>query len=412
MKEQYKQFSRVAPCLLAIVVDYTGFGLVYPLVTAMFGKGGIFAGEPMHNFFLGLAYLLYPLGMFFGACLLGDFSDKWGRKNILIISLAGMVCSFLLMGVGVTFSSLSLFLVGRAVSGLFAGSQPLAQAAVADISTPDDKKWNMGLISLANNVGLIFGPLVAGIFTTQGFIRSAGYIYPFLISAAFALIALIWTVVSFKETYNDRPEKRIGWLRPIEIVIEAFKSEDIRPLASILFLFQVGVALFYQMIAVYLSRVYDYPSDLLGYFYGFMGLFFVLGITLVYPVMLRLFQLHTIVWIGFFSMSLCIFLSAAIPAQWAIWLFSALYAITNIFVWTGFLTYYSNHIDDHHQGWAMGIFTGMVALSFMLAGWATNLLPWISSRALVSIGAIISAVAGVFFLFYHLTTGRKKLQGE
>lgn len=403
MKEQYHHFPRVAPCLLAIVVDYMGFGLVYPLITIMFSEGGTFGayeGSALKEFLQGLAYLLHPLTMFFGACILGDLSDKYGRKSILLLALFGLFLSFLLMSGGIWSKSITLFLIGRACSGLFSGSQPLAQAAVADISTPETKKWNMSLITLANNVGLIFGPLVAGFFTETWFVEMAGFAVPFLFSALMALVTIIWLAKSFEETFVSRPEKHIGWLRPIHIFVEGFKDFHIRPLVLILLLFQVSVALFYQMIAIYLSKTYGYSSSLLGYFYGYVGFFFLIGITIVYPFFLKRHAIGRLIWMGLLGMGLSIILVGLIPMQFFIWLFAALFAVTNVFAWTSFLAYYSNQVSPQRQGWAMGIFAGVVAFSFMLTGWGTNLLPWVSGRAQVTIGGLISILAGFYFFCY------------
>ncbi|MFN0065515.1 MAG: MFS transporter [Chlamydiales bacterium] len=405
MKEQYVQLPRVAPCLLAIIVDYMGFGLIYPIVTAMFAHTQTtfpsIVSEHSRLFFQGLAYLLYPAAMFFGAAFLGDFSDKHGRKKILGVALFGIFLSFLCMGLGIFLKSITIFLIGRAASGLFAGSQPLAQAAVADISSPETKKWNMSLISLANNVGLIFGPLVAGILTAKWLMDWAGYLLPFIFSALFALFALLWLWKGFKETYENRPEKIIGWARPFEIFFEGIRNSSIRPLTIILFFFQLSVALFYQMLSIYLSETFHYSSSLLGYFYGFIGLFFIFSIVALYPLFLHRFSIQALIQIGFFSMSISILLAGLIPLQFFIWVFSACFAIANILIWTAFLSYYSNAIDKDRQGWGMGIFTSVVAFSFFVSGWATNILPWVSPRAQIIWAGLIGLLGAVLFIVHR-----------
>jgi len=409
MKGIYEKLPRVAPALLAIIVDYAGFGFVYPLVTAIFGDAGIFGHVLARHFYQGLAYLLYPLFMFFGASMLGDLSDKYGRKRILLLALGGIFICYLLMGFSLVVPSLSLFLVMRALSGLFAGCQPLAQAAVADISTHEDKKWNMALITLANNIGLIFGPLVVGFFTLSFFLEKGGYIYAFLFIALVTLIAFIWLFRVFNETYTTRSEKKIGFFRPVIIFVDAFRDRHLRPLVIILFCFQLSVAIFYQILAIYLASTYEFSSSELGFFYGFIGVFFILGVVAIYPFMLHRMTLPRLILYGFFGEGIMMFLAGAIPNLFFIFLFSALFAIFNIFAWTGFLSYYSERVDKDRQGWAMGVFTSMVAVGFMLAGWTTNLLPWAGARSQVTVSGLISVVTGFLFLFYHLTTGRDQI---
>jgi DHA1 family tetracycline resistance protein-like MFS transporter len=85
MSRTYVNFWRLAPCLFAIIVDYMGLGLVYPIVAEMFTEvpDSVFPNvqsATSRDFYMGLAYVLYPLFMFFGASFLGDLSDNFGRK--------------------------------------------------------------------------------------------------------------------------------------------------------------------------------------------------------------------------------------------------------------------------------------------------------------------------------------------
>src|ERR1700722_15511930 len=199
MKSHYLNFWRIAPCLFAIIVDYMGLGLVYPIVTAMFTEvpDTVFPhiqSLASRDFYMGLAYVLYPLFMFFGASFLGDLSDIYGRKKVLILTMVGIFVSFLLMSGGLVAHSIFLFLFGRALSGLMAGSQPLCMAAIADLSTPATKAWNMSLVTLTNCVGLVIGPFLGGVFTEGYFLKVVGFPFPFLMAAVIALIGLFLLV--------------------------------------------------------------------------------------------------------------------------------------------------------------------------------------------------------------------------
>jgi len=84
----------MAPCLLAIVIDVFGYGLVYPIMTAIFTNPSnpplsSLHSETLRNFFMGLSYMLYPLGMLFGASFMGDLSDHFGRKKVIALCMGG-----------------------------------------------------------------------------------------------------------------------------------------------------------------------------------------------------------------------------------------------------------------------------------------------------------------------------------
>ena len=186
------------PVLLAIIIDAMGFGLVYPVMTSMFS---VIHNNPffpdnisshLRHFYLGLGFLLYPAAMFFGASFLGDLSDSWGRRRVLLICVFGLILSYAMMALGVFWGSLIWLYIGRALSGLMAGSSPIAQAAVADMSTATNKAHNMGLMTLALSVGIVIGPLVGGITSDHSLAKIFNYTTPFIISAILSFICFIW----------------------------------------------------------------------------------------------------------------------------------------------------------------------------------------------------------------------------
>lgn len=384
MDPRLKTFLRIAPCLLAIIVDYAGFGLVYPLVSAMFTETHVEVFPYIHalalkNFYLSLAYLLYPLGMFFGASFLGDLSDAHGRKKVLELAMMGIFLSFMLMAFGVLFHLLSIFLLGRLLSGLMAGSQPLSQAAVADVSTSENKASNMSIVMLTNCVGVIFGPLIAGLFSSQLFIKEFGFSVPFFIAAFLALIAFFWILLGFKETYLHTEKAKIDWTRPLRIFVEALKKPNVRFLSLIVLLFQFGLALYYQMVAIYLIHQFGYTSFKVGIFYGFLGIFFAAGILWIFPYAIKNYSLPLIAFFGLFINGLMVAVTGLTPIEVLVWIWTIPLAIFNVIGYTSLLTIFSNSADPSRQGWIMGVFAACVAIAFILAGLSANLLPWLAA---------------------------------
>lgn len=249
MIHRYVKLGAIAPFLLAIVIDIFGYGLVYPIMTAIFTNpnNALTASlhtEQMRDFFLGLGYLLYPVCMLFGSSFMGDLSDHFGRKRVIFLCMIGICLSFILMGFGVIASSLTLLLVGRGLSGLMAGSQPIAQAAISDLSTPETKAINMSLITFMLCVGLVLGPLMGGIFSDPKVSSSFGFETPFFIAAGLALVASLWIILGLKETYLPKEKKPLSLLRPVVIFVEAFLHKEVRLLVVIFVLMQVGFGLY------------------------------------------------------------------------------------------------------------------------------------------------------------------------
>ena len=143
----------VLPLFLVIFIDAMGLAIMFPILTPIFMNlhvhGGILAAGAsllVRNIFYGVTLCIFPLFMFFGTPFLGDLSDHIGRKKVLIICLLGATVSYFLSGLSVDFKVVWLLLVSRAVAGFTAGSQPIAQAAIIDVSPPDKKALNLSLL--------------------------------------------------------------------------------------------------------------------------------------------------------------------------------------------------------------------------------------------------------------------------
>ena len=140
--------------LFAIVlIDLIGFGIVIPLLPFY---GTRFGADPQTVTLLMATYSLLPL---FTAPLWGRLSDQYGRKPILLLSLAGSVASYLWLGFA---GSLWMLFAARAIQGACAGNIAAAQAYIADVTTPENRAKGMGLIGAAFGFGFIIGPALGG----------------------------------------------------------------------------------------------------------------------------------------------------------------------------------------------------------------------------------------------------------
>ena len=125
---------KLLPLFMVILIDVMGIVLVLPVLTMLIlqpESSIVPAGTSLilRDFYYGFAMALYPLFMFFSTPILGDLSDKFGRKSILLFCLAVSAGSYLISALGIAYNSLFIFLASRAIAGLAAGTQPIASAA-------------------------------------------------------------------------------------------------------------------------------------------------------------------------------------------------------------------------------------------------------------------------------------------
>lgn len=383
----------IAPCLLAIIVDGMGFGLVYPIMTAIFTSQDSLiatnASMELRHFFLGLGYMLYPFCMFFGASFMGDLSDNIGRKKVIAICMLGIFVSFMLMAMSVVFGSVTLLMLGRALSGLMAGSQPIAQAAISDISTPETKALNMSIMTLALSFAIVTGPLIGGVFSDSQLSPYFTFSTPFFIAAVLAFVSFAWILFGFKETYQSQQSKPINFLRPITIFKEAFEHKAVRLLSCVFLLMQLGFSLYFQFILVLLKNNYNYANWQLGVFNGFIGFSFAFSLLIGIRLMLAVMKVNQVAIVGLFIVGVCQILTSFFDQQYAIWFIAFPLSAFDMIAYTAILTAFSNAVDKSAQGWVMGISGAIMAVSWAITGLCANLIPLVGADGLIFGGGVL-----------------------
>lgn len=400
MKAQFN-FKEVAPCLFAVFVDILGFSLALPVLTALFTTGDFLSAETSQSLrygYLALGLVLYPFFMFFGSSFMGDLSDIVGRKKVLMLCMAGFFLGFCVMGVGVEIGSLVALFLGRSLTGLTAASLPVTMAAIADLSTPENKATHMSFVVFVQSLGFVLGPLIGGILSNPRFGSFFNDGIPFFFSGIFALIACIWIGVAFQESF-EKIGKKIHPLRVILVFVEVAKHPTIRLLTLVFLLHQIGIGLFIQLILIYLHRAFDYTSFQMGLFNGFMGMWMGVGLFSI-PYLSKRFRIEWVACIFIGLLGVSELLTSISTIEWLIWAFVIPLGMSGNIAWSAILTSFSHAADESSQGWALGITGAVVALSFMLTGFSPNLVPFFGVMPLIALGGGLLLISSLVMRFY------------
>lgn len=366
---KYNFLLTAGPLLLVLFIDGMGLGLVFPILNALIidPSSNFFRSEltpTSQNLIFGGTVGIFMLCWFFGAAILGDLSDQIGRKKSLLICLLGAALGYLLSAIAVVLHSLSLLVVGRIIAGFTAGSQPIAQAAIVDLSSSEDKARNIGLILFAMSLGFIIGPLLGGILSDNHIVSWFSFSTPFYFAAIISLMNGLFLQFLFNESYTTKSKISLKLHRAVEIFIDAFKHEKIRKLSIIFFIFMAGWSSFYSFISMYLLKVYSFTPTQVSLFMAVMGIGFGVGNSFLLNYATRHFSLKTNV-VGSLAITALLVLVMVLATNLMfVWLLIAPLSAAAALAYSILITIFSNQVDENSQGWVMGITGAIMALVF------------------------------------------------
>lgn len=357
---------------LVLIIDAMGIGIVFPLMGPIFigHSSTILSPETSHimrDFWYSITLASFCVFMFFGAPFMGDLSDHIGRKKVLLICLFGTALGYGFSAIGIVEKSLFFIIFGRSLAGFMCGSQALAQAAIVDMSTEENKTNNLSLISLASCIGFALGPFLGGIFTSDAFIAKFSFIMPFVVAGILALLNGIILLFSFNETFFPKAVQRLHITKGAQVFISAFTNKVIRKLAIVYLLAELGWAIYFQFIPLYAIKKFDYHTTSIAHFMTFMGILF--GVTLLWIIRILTKHLASrqIANMAFLLNAFGIYV-VLFGNEWSLWLGGIPAAIGGALFYVALLTVFSNAVNKNSQGWVMGVFAAIGAFSWGLGG--------------------------------------------
>jgi len=188
---------------ITLVLDILGIGLIVPVLPKLiqyYQGGDVAAG----SFSYGLLAALYALMQFLFAPLIGSISDRYGRRPVILVSLLGSAIDYFLIAFA---PNLIWFAIGRIVAGITAANYAAASAYIADVSPPEKRAANFGLIGAAFGIGFIIGPIVGG------GLAAWGVTVPFFVAGGLTLINWAYGWFVLPESLAPENRRAFSWSR-------------------------------------------------------------------------------------------------------------------------------------------------------------------------------------------------------
>ena len=239
---------------LTIFVNLIGFGIIIPLLPFY---AQTFGASP---FVIGLLFAAFSICQLIAAPALGDLSDRYGRRPVLIFSLAGTVVSFAMLAVA---HSVAMLFAARIVDGLSGGNISTARAYVADVTEPKDRARAYGVIGAAFGLGFILGPAISGV------LAGVSYTAPIWTAAAVTLAATIVAWAWLPETVH-RAHAGVG--NPFRYLPGLMRRPVVRRVLTIDFVYWLAFSIFQTTFALFAQRRFGFDVPHTGYFFAAFGI--------------------------------------------------------------------------------------------------------------------------------------------
>jgi len=306
------------------------------------------------------------------------------------------------MAIGVSIHMIFFLLIGRALTGFMAGSQPIAQASIADISTEKNKARNMAMMTFALAIGLVIGPVIGGVMSDPKVLSWFNFSTPFYFTAILCVLTLIWLQFGYQDLSTTKRRKQsFSILQPIKIILKAFLQPKILLLVFIFLLMQIGFGLYFQYSLVVLQEYHHYSTAGLGIFNGFLGLNFIFSLIVMMPILTRHLNIKTITILALVIAGITEILSGFVIIQWAFWLLAIPLSCFDMIGYTAMLTNFSDAASATEQGWALGIASSAMAIAWTVTGSTANLLSLLGPSKLIVIGGCMMVAGGVMMYYYQ-----------
>ena len=264
---------------LAVLIDLMGFGIVLPLLPFY---ASTFKASPVA---IGLLYSIYSLAQLIFSPIWGGFSDRIGRRPIMLMSTLGASLAYLRFGLAHSFI---LLFFSRLIAGRMGGNISTAQAYVADVTSPEERAQGMGLVGAAFGIGFVMGPAIASFVIHPAFLKlfriplQNKYAVPGFVADSLSFLSFLLVLFKLPETAQSRggdPERILKssiFTKSFWQSIVSQKSSGMKYLFPMLmgsvFLYSFAQSSLYSSFPLFCEARLKLSAEKVGALYAYLGL--------------------------------------------------------------------------------------------------------------------------------------------
>jgi DHA1 family tetracycline resistance protein-like MFS transporter len=358
---------------ITLLIDVTGFGLIIPVMPKLIEQLLHVTDISKASQYGGWLTFAYAFMQFIFAPVLGNLSDKYGRRPVLLFSLFGFGIDYLFLSFA---PSIGWLFVGRLIAGVTGASFTTASAYIADISTPENRAQNFGMIGAAFGLGFIVGPLIGGL------LGELGPRIPFLVAAGLALTNCLYGYFVLPESLDKEHRRKFEWRRanPLGSLLQLKKYPGVGGLVGSFVLIYLAAHAVQSNWSFFNIEKFNWTPKMIGISLGVVGL--LVGAVqggLVRVINPKIGNEKSIyIGLGLYALGLLLFAFAS--QSWMMFVFLIPYCLGGI-AGPALQSIISGHVPPNEQGELQGALTSLMsATSIIGPPMMTNLFAYFTSK--------------------------------
>lgn len=387
---------RLLPLLLVVLIDSISYTIVVPVLSsALLSDTPLLmqtASEDTRYIVYGIALGIFEVMVLYMAPVLGEISDRKGRRAVLLACMVGAALSFVFIGAAILTNFVLLLLLGRVLGGATAGSQPVAQAAAVDVSTDDRKPLALSLALLASSLGFVAGPLIGGVMSWDDTAGVSDLVIPIAVTAVLALAGAALVFFGYRDTREQQAKRSSGkidlWMG-VRGFRNAFTDSAIRRLIFVFALMQFAWGTYFVFLPSLLYERFDLDTSVVTVMLALLGIGFCLAYGLVLPWLSKYWSARSLttwsLWVTAVLMAAAVFW----PEITVAWVVGIPMAISVSIAFGAILTQFSDAVDRERQGWILGISGSVNALAWAVSSMTAGFLSAISYVAPFVVAVVV-----------------------
>ncbi len=398
---------------MTVFLDVLGVGILIPvlpqLIYHMFEPAGYSFSTSL--IMLGWLTAIYPLMQFLATPVLGQLSDRYGRRPVLAFSLLGTALGYMLFAIAIVTKNIPLLFAARALDGITGGNISVARAVIADVTPPEHRARNFGMLGAIFGLGFVFGPYIGArlaspgisffsLFTSPGWF---GPSTPFWFTATLSFINMCLLLWLLPETHGHINKlTKLVWTKSLANIRQAASDPRLRVVFSAEFFFWGGFTFFTTFFQILLIEKLGFKTHNIGDFFAYLGICIAISQAVFVPLMAKRFKPHNIIRVAMFGTATALMLQLLPDNTAQLLMVAPFIALFNGQFMANAGALVSLTAGPKRQGEVLGIEASVQAMAqaipAIIAGYVATMgvnVPVIVGAATIFTGAVI------YNIFYH-----------